>query len=150
VEGIRLPGRRREHRTSDSGFSLVELVIVMIIIGVLAAIAIPVFLSQRSKARDTSTESDVSILGKEVAAYFVDGKGTLTLNFTLQPGHIVVSDGTYVATMNLSTGTAAPAAGGSSNLNDPKTWCVSLTDANGQNKDYKYSATNGLTTGTCP
>lgn len=47
-------------RTRDDGFTLVELLVVMLIIGVICAIAIPVFMTQRSKAAQTAARSDLS------------------------------------------------------------------------------------------
>ncbi len=121
----------------------------MIIIGVLAGIAIPVFLSQRAKAHDAATKADVSSLGKEVATYFVGGTGPLVLDYST-PGAVVLTDtSTFTTNARLTIGSRPPVSGVSANLSDPMGWCVSLTDPDGAVKDFKYSALNGLAPGTC-
>lgn len=121
----------------------------MIILGVIASIAIPALLTQRAKGHDTSTQADVSNLGKEVATYFVDGTGTLTLDFSSAPGRVVLGDGSWSTAVNLTNGTAAPTTGVSSNLGNAAGWCVALTDPKGSQREYRYTATGGLGTGTC-
>ncbi|WP_432511099.1 type II secretion system protein [Kineococcus sp. SYSU DK001] len=146
---------RKSIEDKDQGFTLIELLVVMIIIGILAAIAIPVFLSQRAKARDTATKSDVSTVGKEISSYYVDGTGSLA---------IAISSGTYsltetpavagaaaIATSKVSDGTEVKTATivYSDTTNKAGSWCVALTNPNGTKKDWQYSAKTGLTQGAC-
>ncbi len=63
---------RKAMEESEGGFTLIELLVVMIIIGILAAIAIPVFLNQRNNAYDTATKSDLHNAATAEESYFVD------------------------------------------------------------------------------
>ena len=143
--------RMRKSEESEGGFTLIELLGVMIIIGILAAIAIPVFLSQRAKARDTSTKADVSTIGKEIATYYVDGLSTVSLGVAGQTGTLTSADvPPEVTAVHLSKGTALKTNVVYSDATKPdSTWCVALTNPGGQKFDYQYSAKNGLAIGSC-
>lgn len=65
----------RNRTTGESGFTLVELLVVMLILGLLAGIGIPAFLSQRDKAVDAEAKSAAGTAGKAAETVAVANEG---------------------------------------------------------------------------
>lgn len=63
---------RKSMKEKDQGFTLVELLVVVIIIGILSAIAIPAFLNQRKKAVDASIKEDLHTVATSLETYYTD------------------------------------------------------------------------------
>jgi type IV pilus assembly protein PilA len=70
--------RLRQRLSNEGGFTLIELLVVILIIGILAAIAIPAFLSQTSKANDSAAKTQVGTLQTTMEAYAAENQGSFT------------------------------------------------------------------------
>jgi type IV pilus assembly protein PilA len=139
--------RQSAKTENDKGFTLIELLVVMIIIGILAAIAIPVFLNQRQKAQDSATKADVTTLGKEIATYFVDNNTA-----PVSGSQVTVSGNNYTfngATVGRRSQSTITLVNQGFNSSTPTTdWCVALSNSAGSGtKVWMYTGRSGLITG---
>lgn len=114
----------------QKGFTIVELLIVIIIIGILATLVIVTFTGIQAKARDSKRETDLNALDSHVQAFFSQ--------YGFYPSLADLQSATFLSTYMKGFDPAA--------LTDPKGGAISGT-ASGTN--YGYVASGSDAAGTC-
>jgi len=123
----------------EKGFTLIELLVVIIIIGILAAIAIPAFLNQRTKAWVSQVESDLKNAAIAAESYAVDNNGSYTgLQGGTQADGSGLEDNGFNPTQDVTVA-VTPAADGNS-------YELTGTNANITGRSWTYDSATGVIT----
>ena len=124
----------RQRAQDEKGFTLIELLVVILIIGILAAIALPAFLSQRAKAQDAEAKSKARTAQTAYETQYTDNQS------------YVAADNTALTAIEPALGdgpafTAAPTGGGTG-------YTITVTSVSGNTFTLAKSA-NGTVARTC-
>ena len=109
-----LVGKKKD----DQGFTLIELLVVIIIIGILSAIALPSFLNQAKKARQSEAKTYVGSLNRGQQAFYTENDSFTSSIDAMGVGIATqTANYTYIAATNVGTGISLFAANYSNSAN---------------------------------
>jgi len=87
---------------NSTGFTIVELLIVIVVIGILAAITIVSFNGVQNRANDTAVQSDIGVVGKKMSLFYVENNRYPTSTAELDSLQIHVSRAAYNTSRSLN------------------------------------------------
>ena len=137
-----LAGLREKLAKKDEGFTLIELLVVVIIIGILAAIAIPVYIGVQNSAKDSAVASDLGNAKTAVVTYFTqEGTEPADLSDLAQQGY---PEG---GSLEYATGGEPTLIGGSSDTDG--VFCIEATSTSTDAPEFHVDETGGVKAGAC-